>query len=140
MQRLLSRDPDPDARVKRLKVLAAAPQPAAKEEVWRALFVDHSVPAGRQTLELGATFWRPAQGELLRPFTFRYLEELPRLTGGLLHTGVVVRAMFPYGSGDAEFLEQATAAAEDERLSVYARTQLRAGAFTLSRILAARAL
>jgi len=140
VQRLLDEDPDPDAGVKRLKVLAAVAQEAAKEEVWQAVFVEHAVPAGRHTLDLGATFWRPGQAELLRPFTFRYLEELPRLTGGLLHTGVVVRAMFPYGTGDADFLERAQRAAEDEQLSVYARTQLRAGSFTLSRILAAREL
>jgi len=104
------------------------------------VFVDHAVPSGRDTLELGATFWRPTQAALLQPYTHRYLEELPRLTGGLLHQGLVIRAMFPYGTGDGEFLEGARSLAEDETLGAFARNQLRAGSFTLSRILAARAL
>jgi aminopeptidase N len=140
VQRLLDRDPDPEAHVKRLRALAAAPQPDAKEQVWEAVFVDQAVPAGRDTLDLGATFWRPTQADLLQPYTRRYLEELPRLKGGLLQQGLVIRAMFPYGAGDGEFLDGARALAEDESLSAYARNQLRAGSFTLSRILAARAL
>ncbi len=137
---LLGRDDDPEAHVKQLRTLAAAAEVSAKEQVWRAMYVDHSVPAGRDTLELGATFWRPTQAELLKPFTERYLEELPRLTGGLLQQGLVIRAMFPYGAGDEAFLADARALAEDGSLSAYARNQLRAGSFTLSRILAARAL
>jgi aminopeptidase N len=42
--------------------------------------------------------------------------------------------------GDEAFLDGARTLAEDESLSAYARNQLRAGSFTLSRILAARAL
>ena len=42
--RLLEQDADPDAGVKRLKVLAASPDEEAKEAVWRAFFVDYSVP------------------------------------------------------------------------------------------------
>ena len=140
VERLLAADRDPDARVKRVKVLAAAADESRKEEAWRALFVDHSVPAGSDTLEIGAIFWRPAQNELLRPYAHRYLDELYGMSGGLLHRGVVIRAMFPYGAGDEKFLERAREAAEDERLSAYTRNQLRAGSFTLSRILAARAL
>jgi len=140
VKRLLELDDDPEAHVKQLRALAASPDEAAKEQVWRAMYVDHSVPAGRDTLDLGATFWRPTQAELLRPFTQRYLDELPRLTGGLLQQGLVIRAMFPYGAGDQAFLDRARALAEDESLSAYARNQLRAGSFTLSRILAARAL
>ncbi len=140
VKRLLAQDPDPEAHVKQLRALAAAAEVPAKEQVWQAMFVDHSVPAGRDTLELGATFWRPTQAELLRPYAQRYLEELPRLTGGLLQQGLVIRAMFPYGVGDEVFLDGARALAEDESLGAYARNQLRAGSFTLSRILAARAL
>jgi len=140
VQALLARDDDPDAHVKRLRALAAAPEESAKEQVWQAVFVDNAVPAGRDTLELGATFWRPTQSDLLLPYTRRYLAELPQLTGGLLQQGLVIRAMFPYGSGDLDFLEGARALAENESLSAYARNQLRAGSFTLSRILAARSL
>ncbi|WP_432479913.1 aminopeptidase N [Nocardioides sp. GXQ0305] len=140
VQRLLDQDRDPEAHVKRLRALAAAPDTDAKEQVWDAVFVHHTVPAGRDTLDLGATFWRPTQADLLRPYTRRYLEELPRLTGGLLHQGLVIRAMFPYGTGDETFLEGAQALAADQSLGAYARNTLRAGSFTLSRILAARAL
>jgi aminopeptidase N len=138
IDRLLAADPDPDAGVKKLKVLAASPDEAAKEEVWKAFFVDYSVPASRDTLELGATFWRPAQGDLLRPFAHRYLDELRTLKGGLLNQGVVIRAMYPQGVGDAAYLEEAARAAEDSAVSAYARNQLRSSNFVLERVLAAR--
>ncbi|WP_322919264.1 aminopeptidase N [Nocardioides renjunii] len=138
--RLLEADPDPDAGMRRLGVLAARPDVEAKEEVWRAFFVDYAVPASRETLVLGSTFWRPGQAELLAPFTHRYLEELPRLKGGLLNQGLTIRAMYPLGAGDATFLAAAEAAAEDPSLMAYARTQLRSNSFVLSRILEARQL
>ncbi|MCD6640830.1 MAG: aminopeptidase N [Nocardioides sp.] len=140
VQALLAADPDPDAAMRRLAVLAASPDVEAKEEVWRAFFVDYSVPASRETLVLGSTFWRPAQAALLEPFTHRYLEELPRLKGGLLNQGLTIRAMYPLGAGDAGFLAAAEAAAEDESLHPYARNQLRSNSFVLGRILAAREL
>ena len=106
-ERLLERDADPDAGIKRLKVLAASPDEEAKEEVWRAFFVDYAVPASRDTLELGSIFWRPVQSELLAPYTHRYLDELPDLKGGMLNQGVVIRAMYPHAVGDASFLAAA---------------------------------
>jgi aminopeptidase N len=138
--RLLESDPDPDAGMRRLGVLAAHPSVEAKEEVWRAFFVDYSVPASRETLVLGSTFWRPGQAELLAPFAHRYLEELHTLKGGLLNQGLTIRAMFPLGAGDATFLAAAEAAAEDPSLMAYARNQLRSNAFVLGRILRARQL
>ncbi len=141
LEALLAADPDPDAATtRRLKVLAASREEWAKEEVWRAFFVDRSIPASRDTLELGATFWRVPQSDLLQPFALRYLEELTRLTGGLLNQGVVIRAMFPQGVGDEAFLARAREVAESGTVSAYAANQLRAGAHTLSRIHAARAL
>ncbi len=137
---LLERDPDPDAAVKRLKVLAASPDMESKEAVWRAFFTDYSVPASRDTLELGAFFWRPGQAEMLIPFAHRYLEELPRLKGGMLNQGVVVRAMFPNAVGDASFLEAAATACKDEAISQYARNQLRAQSFVLGQVHKARQL
>ena len=86
--RLLESDPDPDAGMRRLAVLAASPDAEAKEEVWRAFFVDYAVPSSRETLVLGSTFWRPAQAELLAPFAHRYLDELHTLKGGLLNQGL----------------------------------------------------
>jgi aminopeptidase N len=137
---LLERDPDPDAGMRRLAVLAASPDVAHKEEVWRAFFVDYAVPASRETLVLGSTFWRPGQAELLAPFAHRYLEELHTLKGGLLNQGLTIRAMYPLGAGDETFLAAAEAAAEDERLMAYARNQLRSNSFVLGRILQARRL
>ncbi|MEO5665668.1 MAG: aminopeptidase N [Nocardioides sp.] len=138
VDRLLERDADPDAGIKRLKVLAASPDGEAKEAVWRAFFVDYTVPASRDTLELGGIFWRPGQAELLAPYTHRYLEELPHLKGGMLNQGVVIRAMYPHAVGDASFLAAALAAAEDEAISQYARNQLRAQSFVLGRLHQAR--
>lgn len=146
VDRLLKDDPDPDAQVKRLKVLASANDAAAKEEVWRAFFVDRSVPASRDTLLLGAMFWRAEQAELLQPYAHRYLEELTRMTGGLLNQGVVIRAMYPLAVGDASFADAAdrvAASTEDPSqggVSNYARNQLRANTFVLRRLLQARSL
>ncbi len=137
---LLEADPDPDAGMRRLAVLAARPDREAKEEVWKAFFVDYAVPASRETLVLGSTFWRPAQAELLAPFAHRYLEELHTLKGGLLNQGLTIRAMYPLGAGDASFLAAAEAAAEDSSLMAYARNQLRSNSFVLRRILQARQL
>ena len=137
---LLASDPDPDASMRRLAVIAARPDLEAKEEVWRAFFVDYSVPASRETLVLGSTFWRPGQAELLAPFAHRYLEELHDLKGGLLNRGLTIRAMYPLGAGDESFLAAAQAAAEDPSLAAYGRNQLRANSFVLSRILQARQL
>ncbi|RYC07093.1 aminopeptidase N [Nocardioides zhouii] len=138
--RLLESDPDPDAGMRRLAVLAARPDAEAKEEVWRAFFVDYAVPASRETLVLGSTFWRPGQAELLAPYTHRYLDELHTLKGGLLNQGLTIRSMFPLGAGDASFLAAAEAAADDTGLMAYARNQLRANSFVLRRILQARQL
>ena len=83
----------------------------------------------------------PAQAELLRPYAERYLDALPQLTGGLLQQGLLIRRDVPAtASATRTFLDRARAMAEDESLEpLYARNQLRAGSFTLSRILAARA-
>ncbi|MBS2937926.1 aminopeptidase N [Nocardioides sp. J2M5] len=138
--RLLESDPDPDAGMRRLAVLAAHPTVEAKEEVWKAFFVDYAVPASRETLVLGSTFWRPGQAELLAPFTHRYLDELHMLKGGLLNQGLTIRAMYPLGAGDETFLAAAEAAADDTSLMAYARNQLRSNSFVLGRVLAARRL
>ena len=137
---LLAADPDPDASMRRLAVIAARPDLEAKEEVWKAFFVDYSVPASRETLVLGSTFWRPTQAELLAPFAHRYLEELHDLKGGLLNQGLTIRAMYPLGAGDETFLAAAEKAAEDQSLAAYGRNQLRSNSFVLSRILRARQL
>jgi aminopeptidase N len=140
VDRVLEADPDPDAGIRRLMVLAEAPSVEAKEEVWKAFFTDHSVPASRETLILGSMFWRPAQADLLEPFTYRYLEELGRLTGGLLNQGVVIRAMYPQGVGDAAYADAAESAAGRNDLSHYAQAQVKSATFVLRQILRARTL
>jgi aminopeptidase N len=140
VQRLLESDPDPDVATRRLIVLAARPDVEAKQEVWDAFFTHYSVPASRETLVLGATFWRPTQSELLAPFAMRYLEELHTLKGGLLNQGLVIRAMYPRGVGDETFLAASKAASEDPSLSAYARNQLASDTFVQSQVLRARLL
>jgi aminopeptidase N len=140
LAQLLAGDPDPDAGVKRLKVLAASPDAESKETVWRAFFVDHSVPASRDTLDLGAIFWRPGQVDLLAPYTHRYLGELTDLKGGMLNQGVVVRGMYPHAVGDESFLKAAEAASENDAISQYARNQVRAQSFVLAQLNRARQL
>ena len=115
MRTLLEADPDPDAGMRRLAVLAARPDVEAKEEVWRAFFVDYAVPASRETLVLGSTFWRPGQAKLLAPFTHRYLDELHTLKGGLLNQGLTIRAMYPLGAGDESFFPRRRRPPDDGR-------------------------
>jgi len=140
VDRVLEADPDPDAGIRRLMVLAEAPSVEAKEEVWKAFFTDHTVPASRETLILGSMFWRPAQADLLEPFTYRYLEELGRLTGGLLNQGVVIRAMYPQGVGDEAYAVAAESAVSNDELSHYAQAQVKSATFVLRKILQARTL
>ena len=135
---LLTADPDPDAHIRHLMVLAQAPDTESKDEVWKAFFVDRSVPASRETLVLGQMFWRSAQHELLEPYTYRYLDELTRMAGGLLNQGVVIRAMYPQGVGDAAFADAAEHATSGDAISAYAKNQVRAQTFVLRQILTAR--
>ena len=76
---LLERDPDPDAWVRALGVSAARPDADAKDEAWRQLAVDRTVPMGSSHV-VGIPFWRPGQDELLAPYAERYLELLPTCT------------------------------------------------------------
>ena len=56
-------------------------------------------------------FWQPQQREVLLPFTWRYLEEVPKLAGGLmLKVGALINGMFP-DVGDQAFLDAALAMA-----------------------------
>ena len=96
VERLLERDPDPDAPFNALAVRTARPLPEAKEEAWHALYVEQSVPSGLSTYWMVQAFWQPQQRDVLLPFTWRYLEEVPKLAGGLmLKIGGLIRGMFP---------------------------------------------
>ena len=77
VEHLLERDPDPDAPFSALAVRASRPLPEAKEEAWHALYVEQNVPSGYTDFWVINSFWRPEQREVLLPFTWRYLEEIP---------------------------------------------------------------
>jgi hypothetical protein len=136
----LARDPNPDAVWSALTVRAAVPAPAAKEEVWQAIFVDRTVPPSAFAA-IGRAFWQPAQETALRPYPDHFLAELahPRLA----HTTTaiaILRHFFPRHGIDAGFPDRATAAAADPKISPSAAARLRAGADTVARMLRARAM
>ncbi|WP_372727893.1 aminopeptidase N [Nocardioides sp.] len=136
---LLPDDPDPEAKVRALGVLAARPDRQAKAEVWAAVFEERSVPAGRALIALSACFWRPLDGELLVPWAHRYLDEVEHLGhgGGMLATSSLMRSMFPT-MADQAFLDRAQAVAADPAASPTLRSTLLAETDTLRRMLSAR--
>ncbi len=136
--RLLERDPDPDAPFSALTVRTARPLAEAKEEAWHAFYVDQSVPSGLSTQGMVMAFWQPQQREILLPFTSRYLEEVPKLAGGLmLKVGALIRGMFP-DVGDQAFLDAALAMAQADGTNPTVRSALLAGGDNLVRRLRAR--
>ncbi len=138
IQRLLERDPDPDAPFSALTVRTARPLPEAKEEAWHAFYVDQSVPSGLSTYWMVMAFWQPDQRDVLLPFAWRYLEEVPKLAGGLmLKVDALIRGMFP-DVGDQTFLDAALAMAHAEGTDPTVRSGLLAGSDTLVRRLRAR--
>src|SRR5438128_50176 len=68
---LQQRDPDPDAASSALAVRASQDDAAAKEEVWQALMVDRTVPAGTARRTVSQRFWRPLQVDVLAPYPDR---------------------------------------------------------------------
>ncbi|UAL31374.1 aminopeptidase N [Nocardioides rotundus] len=136
---LQARDPDPDSWVRALGVRCARPESAAKDEAWQAVFVDRRVPAGTPAIELATCLWRPGQDELLRPYVMRYLDELAAIDrGGMLALGVITRAMFPYQSADAGFLDGARELVGREGLLPAVRQSLLGATDTLARMLRQR--
>ena len=90
---------------------------------------------------MGSLFWRPTQAALLKPYTDRYLDLLPALSGGgLLMAGSLIRAMFPLAVADQDFLDRALKIAETPGAHPAVRQNLLLGIDTVTRILAARAL
>jgi aminopeptidase N len=138
VEQLLERDPDPDAAVNALIVRASRNLPEAKEEAWQALYVDQSVPGGPSMGQMIQAFWRPEQRDVLLPFTYRYLEEIPALAGGgMLKVFGLVLGMFPE-VGTPDFLEQAQAMARAEGTDPTIRAALLGGVHTLQGELRAR--
>ncbi len=138
VERLLERDPDPDASFSALAVRAARALPEAKEEAWHSLYVEQNVPSGWPIYWVVLAFWQPQQRDVLLPFTSRYLEEIPKLAGhGMLKVFGLIRGMFP-DVGDQEFLDEAAALARAEGTDPMVRAALLAGSDTLVRKLRAR--
>ena len=134
-------DLDPEAWVRALGVRAARPDEASKDEAWQAMLVDRTVPAGTPLVQMGGLFWRPTQADLLKPYTDRYLDLLPALSGGgLLMAGSLIRAIFPLAVADQDFLDRALKIAETPGAHPAVRQNLLIGIDTVTRILAARAL
>ena len=133
VERLLERDPDPDAAVNALAVRASRNLPEAKEEAWHALYTEQSVPGGVSMGNMIRCFWRPEQRDVLLPFTTRYLEEIPKLAGGgMLRVFGLIGGMFPL-VGDQAFVDAALAMAHSEGVDPTIRAALLGGSDTLVR-------
>jgi aminopeptidase N len=138
VERLLERDPDPDAAVSALVVRASRNLAEAKEEAWHALYVEQSVPGGPMLGQMVAAFWRPEQRDVLLPFTYRYLDEIPALAGGgMLKVFGLVLGMFPK-VGTQDFVDRALTMARSPGVDPTVRAALLGGVDTLVRQLRAR--
>jgi aminopeptidase N len=138
VEALLERDPDPEALFNALAVRTARPLPEAKEEAWQALYVERSVPADQCMVAVVTAFWWPEQRDLLLPYTWRYLEDMPKLASeSLLNSWGQVRGMYP-DVGDEAFVDAAMSLARAEGTDPTARATLLNGTDTLVRKLRAR--
>jgi aminopeptidase N len=138
VEKLLERDPDPDAAVNALAVRASRNLPEAKEEAWQALYTEQSVPGGVSMGNMIRCFWRPEQRDVLLPFTTRYLEEIPKLAGGgMLRVFGLIGGMFPL-VGDQAFVDAALSMARSEGVDPTIKASLLGGCDTLVRQLRAR--
>lgn len=138
IERLLQRDPDPEARFRALAVRASAPAESGKAAAWTALFDDRSVPAGIPVREVSGRFWRPGQEELLLPWAHRWFDQIAALpAGGLLSTMSLIRMSYP-PLGDDAVLERAHAAAGAADVPAPVRSMLVMGADRLERMMRAR--
>ncbi|MFF4802777.1 aminopeptidase N [Streptomyces sp. NPDC001351] len=135
---LLERDPDPDAWIRALTVRAAVPDAAAKAEVWQKLVVDRAVPISAVG-QVAAAFWRPAQDDLLRPYTQRYLEAIPHLhQGGMIPAMMFTSYLFPPHGIDSGYVE--TAQRISEEAAPVVRNTLLERSDTVRRMLHSRSL
>jgi aminopeptidase N len=109
---LRERDPDPEAWTRAVAVRAATPDAGEKAEVWRTLTIERTIPVSAVS-SVASAFWRPDQGELLRPYAQRYLDLIPDLNqGGMIRAAVYTYHLFPPFGIDRDFLDRAQAAGE----------------------------
>jgi aminopeptidase N len=139
VEALLARDPDPDAGVRALTVRTARPRPEAKDEAWVELFEKRNIPAGPMLGAMVRAFWQPQQDDVLRPFSGRFLDEIPGLAGGgMLAVFGLMFGMFPQ-VGDDAFVERAQGMASDPECDPTVRAALLIGTDTLARMERSRA-
>jgi aminopeptidase N len=134
---LLAKDQDPEAWVSELTVSAAVPHADKKQAVWQRLVTDQAVPIG-SVHQVTAAFWSPAQDDLLKPFTARFLALVPEFSKwGMMPAMTYTRTLIPLfgvGADFAEKIQELTADAEPVvRANLLERTDL------LTRMLRARA-
>ncbi|MFJ9626369.1 aminopeptidase N [Streptomyces sp. NPDC101175] len=136
-ERLLARDPDPDAWIRALTVRAALPDADTKAEVWQRLVEDRAVPVN-SVGAVATAFWRPGQDELLAPYAERYLEAIPKLhQGGMLQAMSYTHRLFPLHAIGPEYIERARQASQEAVPVV--RTTLLERSDEVGRMLRARA-
>ncbi|MEU6228843.1 aminopeptidase N [Streptomyces sp. NPDC047042] len=136
--RLLERDPDPDAWVRVLTVRAALPDAATKAEVWQRLAVDRAVPVSA-VRHVATAFWRPDQDSLLAPYAQEYLGMIGKLDrGGMIHAMHYTGNLFPRHAIDQAYIETAQKASQEATPVV--RSTLLECSDAVSRMLRARAL
>ncbi len=136
---LLARDPDPDAWVRALAVRAAAPDAAAKADVWRAL-VDREVPIAA-TWVVTSAFWRPGQDELLAEYADKYVELLPSLQrGGMIPQLYYSLQLFPVFAIDEAYLARVGEAAAADDVTPVVRKTVAERSDEISRMLRSRGL
>jgi aminopeptidase N len=131
-------DPNPDAWTRALAVKAARPDPEAKEEVWQAIVEKHDVPM-ESLGEVATAFWRPGQGDLLRPYAERYLDAIPTMhEEGMMAALAVSFSMFPRVGVDSAFADSLVEAAQGEGVSPLVAKSVVESTDQLRRMLVAR--
>ena len=103
---LQAADPDPDAWIRALTVRAARPSASDKDQAWRAIIDEQSVPVAAFGA-VGQAFWRPSQSSVLAPYPRRFLEALPEIgQRGMVFGLAATGSMFPMTSIDEDYLDQ----------------------------------
>ncbi|AGL18961.1 aminopeptidase N [Actinoplanes sp. N902-109] len=135
---LLARDPDPDAKFRAMTVRAAAPDPEAKAETWRAL--TNRTITRSYVAAVATAFWRPGQDDVLAGYADDYLTLLPAMHhGGMIAAAYYTRGLFPVFTAGPDFLARAGEAAAGGLAPVVAKT-LTERADQVSRMLRTRSL
>lgn len=115
-ERAHAEDPGPEADDAAMKCRSAAPDPAAKEAAWKALFFADGL-SNYELLALAAGFWQPEQTGLTAAYVDRFFTEAP----GLAHHGdlvldLLVKALYPRHSAEPATLAAARALLERQDL------------------------